>query len=85
MLRLRTVLSMYVDAHQDDIQLPNIQATRTESEIDPYVVYDDCLPGSSVRAGSPNKGPVSQLYETIDIMKVDCVNVYDILNCVIQK
>ena len=85
MLRLRTVLSMYVDAHQDDIHLSNIQATRTESKIVPYEVYDDYLPGSSVRAASPNKGSVSQLYETIDIMKVDCVNVYDIPDYVIQK
>ena len=63
---------IYIDAYPSDIHLPNIQA---ESENKEYENPDFCLPQNEGLSGALVSG--SQSYETIDIMKVDYVSVYN--------
>ena len=85
MFRSEPIISIYVDAHPNDIHFPNVQA---ECETDPSKEYENpdfCLPRNEGLSGAPNKDSVSQSYETIDIMKVDYVSVYNSPSNMIQN
>ena len=76
-------LSPHLDAHWDDIHSPIIQA---ENENDPSKEYENPDFYLSQNEGrATNKDPGPQSYETIDIMKVDYVSVYNTPNEIIQN